>query len=310
MRAARIDRYGGPEVLAVVDDAPVPEPAPGQVRVEVHASSINPADVAIRNGWMQQFLPLALPIVLGSDVAGVVSAVGGDVAGLSVGDPVYGVAGVAMGGSGAFAEYAITSPSMLGAPPEGVGMAAAATLPLAGVSALQALVEDGDVRSGTRVLVHGASGGVGLTAIELARHLGAFVVATARGAGLSAVAEAGADEVVDTDSTDVGSLPAFDVTLDLVGADPGMVVHITRAGGRVVGLRGAPDADVASAKGVTAVRQGTSVTTERLERLADLIEQGATRPHVSQSATLGDIARAFALKETGGLPGKIAVTLR
>ena len=291
MRAARIDRYGGPEVLGVVDDAPVPEPAPGQVRIEVHASSINPADVAIRNGWMQQFLPLALPVVLGIDVAGVVSAVGDDVPGLSVGDPVYGVAGVA-------------------APPEGVGMAAAATLPLAGVSALQALAEDGDVRPGSRVLVHGASGGIGLTAIELARHLGAFVVATARGGGLSAVAEAGADEVVDTDSTDVGSLQEFDVTLDLLGADPGLVVRLTRAGGRVVGLRGAPDADAASAKGVTAVQQGTAVTTERLERLADLVEQGATRPHVSQTVTLGDVARAFALKEAGGLPGKIAVTVR
>ena len=309
MRAARIGRYGGPEVLGVVDDAPVPEPAPGQVRVEVHASSINPADVAIRNGWMQQFLPLALPIVLGTDVAGVVSAVGDDVPGLSVGDPVYGVAGVAMGGSGALAEYAVTSPAMLAAPPEGVGMAAAATLPLVGVSALQALAEDGDVRPGARVLVHGASGGVGLTAIELARHLGAHVVATARGAGLSAVAEAGADEIVDTDSTDVGSLQEFDVTLDLVG-DPGLVVRLTRAGGRVVGLRGAPDADAASAKGVTAVQQGTAVTTERLERLADLIEQGATGPHVSQTTTLGDVARAFALKEAGGLPGKIAVTVR
>lgn len=310
MRAARIDRYGGPEVLGVVDDAPVPEPAPGQVRVEVHASSINPADVAIRNGWMQQFLPLALPVVLGIDVAGVVSAVGDDVADLSVGDPVYGVAGVAMGGSGALAEYAVTSPALLAAPPEGVGMAAAATLPLVGISALQALAEDGDVRPGTRVLVHGASGGVGLAAIELARHLGAFVVATARGAGLSAVAEAGADKVVDTDSTDVGSLQEFDVTVDLVGADPGLVVRVTRAGGRVVGLRGAPDADAASAKGVTAVQQGTAVTTERLERLAALVEQGATRPHVSQTATLVDVARAFALKEAGGLPGKIAVTIR
>ncbi len=310
MRAARIDRYGGPEVLRVVDDAPVPDPAPDQVRIEVHASSLNPVDVAIRNGWMQQFLPVAPPLVLGTDVAGVVSAVGDDVAGLSVGDLVYGIAGVATGGSGAFAEYAVTGAALLAAPPVGVGMAAAATLPLAGISALQALAEDGDVRSGTRVLIHGASGGVGLTAIELARHLGAFVVATARGAGLSAVAEVGADEVIDTESTDVGSLAEFDVTVDLVGADPGLVVRVTRPGGRVVALRGAADADAAAAKGVTAVQQGTAVTTERLERLADLVEQGACGPHVSQTVALGDIARAFALKEAGGFPGRIAVTVR
>lgn len=309
MRAARIERYGGPEELSVVE-VPDPVPAAGQVVVTVHGSSINPVDLAIRNGWMQEFLPLDLPLTLGADVAGTISAIGDDVADLAVGDPVYGVAGVAMGGSGGFADLALTAAGMVARAPLGVGPVAAGTLPLAGVSALQALAEEPVVKPGDRVLIHGAAGGVGLIAIELARHLGAHVSASAHGAGLAAVAEVGADEVIDTDTSDLDSVEPFDLTLDLVGSDPALPVRVTRAGGRVVALLVPPDAEAASAKGVDVTLQATAVTTERLDRLTELIEESAIRPHVAQVVTLADIARAFTLKETGGTPGKIAIAVR
>jgi NADPH:quinone reductase-like Zn-dependent oxidoreductase len=308
MRAARVDSYGGPEALRVVDTAP-PTPGPGQVLLEVHASSVNPVDIAVRSGWMQAYLPLTLPVTLGVDVAGTVAEVGEGVADLAIGDPVYGVAGVVMGGSGAFAEFAVTSPTLLAAPPEGVDLVAAATLPLAGISALQAMLDTLDVQPGSRVLVHGAAGGVGLFAVALARHLGGHVVGTVHG-GLVAPSEIGADEVVDTDETDIASLQPFDLTFDLVGEDPIWPITVTTPGGRVVGLRMPPDQDAATAKGVTAVMQATEITTESLERFRELVEKGVLRPHVAQSFDLGDIARAFQMKEAGRVRGKIAVTMR
>jgi NADPH:quinone reductase-like Zn-dependent oxidoreductase len=308
MRAARIDGYGGPEVLRLVD-VPPPTPGPGEVLVEVHASSINPVDVAVRSGWMQAYLPLTPPLTMGTDVAGTVVGVGEGVTGLATGDPVYGAAGVAMGGSGAFADYAVTSSALLATPPAGVDLLAAATLPLAGISALQAIAESLDVQPGDRVLVHGAAGGVGLFAVTLARHLGGHVVATVH-RGIVAASEIGADEVVDTDETDVASLEPFDLTLDLVGEDPVQPVTVTKPGGRVVGLRMPPDQEAAAAKGVTAVLQGTEITTERLGRFRELVDQGVLRPHVAQTFDLGDIAGAFAMKEAGGVRGKIAVATR
>ena len=215
-----------------------------------------------------------------------------------------------MGGSGAFAELAVTSRAMLATPPSGVDLVAAATLPLAGISALQAIVERLDVQPGSRVLVHGAAGGIGLFAVALARHLGGHVVATARGDGVAAASEIGADDVVDTGEFDLTSLEQFDLTLDLVGRDPVLPVTVTKPGGRVVGLAGLPDQEAAAAKGVAAVLQATEVTSERLDRFRDLVEQGVLWPHVGHRLDLGDIARAFELKAAGGVRGKIAIATR
>lgn len=309
MRAARIESFGGPDVLRVVD-VPAPGLEPGQVRVEVVGSSINPVDIAIRSGWMQEFLPLTPPLTMGTDIAGIVTEVGEGVADLAVGDPVYGVAGVVMGGSGGFAEQAVTWAGLLATAPAGVDLVVAATLPLAGISALEAITERLDVEPGSRVLVHGACGGVGLVAVALARHLGGQVVATLRGNGVAVLKDLGVDDVVDTGTTDLSSLQPFDLTLDLVGADPMLPVTVTKPGGRVVGLRMMPDQQAAADKGVEAVMQGTQITTQRLNRLRDLVEQGVLVPYVAQTFDLSDISAAFSMKEAGGVLGKIAVKAR
>jgi len=309
MRAARIESFGGPDVLRVVD-VPAPGLEPGQVRVDVVGSSINPVDIAIRSGWMQEFLPLTPPLTMGTDIAGIVTEVGEGVADLAVGDPVYGVAGVVMGGSGGFAEQAVTWAGLLATAPAGVDLVVAATLPLAGISALEAITERLDVEPGSRVLVHGACGGVGLVAVALARHLGGQVVATLRGNGVAVLKDLGVDDVVDTGTTDLSSLQPFDLTLDLVGADPMLPVTVTKPGGRVVGLRMMPDQQAAADKGVEAVMQGTQITTQRLNRLRDLVEQGVLVPYVAQTFDLSDISAAFSMKEAGGVLGKIAVKAR
>jgi NADPH:quinone reductase-like Zn-dependent oxidoreductase len=277
MRAVRIDRYGGTEVLELIDAA-VPRTGPGQVLIEVHGSSVNPADIAIRSGWMAEYVPLTLPIVMGIDVAGLVTEVGDGVTELEVGEPVYGSAAVMMGGSGSFAEYAVSSPRLLARAPANVDLSVAGALPLAGISALEAVMDRLQVASGSRVLVHGSPGGVGSVAVALYNHLAA--------------------------------LEPFDHTLDLVGQDPVQPVTLTKRGGRVVGLRLPPDLDAAAEKGVTAQLQGTEITTERLDRLREFVEQGIVEPHIAQTFALADIREAFAAKEAGGVHGKVAVAIR
>lgn len=307
MRAARISSYGGPEVLQLVDVDP-PAPGPGEVVVEVRGSSVNPADVAVRNGWMAQYLPMELPLTLGIDVAGVVTEVGPDVAWPSVGEEVYGVAGVMMGAFGAYAERALTRPELLAVPPKGLDLVTAGTLPLVGVSAIQAIEANLEVGPGTRLFVHGAAGGVGPLATALARHLGAHVVASCRG-GLTNIDHIGADQVVDTDDTDVLTLGPFDASLDLVGSDPTTVLDVTRPQGRAVSLIMPPDPERAAAKQVTAMMQAGDVTTARLHRLRELVESGILTPLVTERVPLDDIAKAFEIKAAGGVRGKIAITI-
>ena len=258
---------------------------------------------------MNEFVPLTLPLTIGTDVAGVVADVGEGVAEVAAGDSVYGAAGVVMGGSGAFADQAVTSAGLLGAAPASVDLAVAGALPLAGVAALQAITETLDVQPGARVLVHGASGGVGLVAVILARHLGGHVVATVHGNGEAVMNEFEVDEVVNTDTTDLSSLQRFDLTLDLVGNDPVLPVQVTKPGGRVVGLRIPPDQQAAADQGITAILQATEVTAERLNRLREHVDEGLVAPYVAQTFELSDVSRAFRTKERGGVPGKIAVAV-
>jgi NADPH:quinone reductase-like Zn-dependent oxidoreductase len=309
VRAAQIDSYGGPDVLRLAD-IPVPTPGPGEVLVEIHGSSINPLDIAVRDGWMQQYAPTPLPLTVGTDVAGVVVEVGEEVTGLAPDEPVYGVAGVVMGGSGGLAEFSVTRPELLARPPTDLDLAVAATLPLAGIAALQAVTEDLDVQPGSRVLVHGAAGGVGLLAVGMAKHLGGYVVATAHGDNVPSASDIGVDAVVDTSETDLTSLEPFDLTLDLVGEDPVLPVIVTRSGGRVVGLRTMPDLEAAAAKGVSVTLQATAVTTDRLRRFGELLALGVCRPHVAQTFDVADVASAFGRKEAGGVRGKIGVAIR
>ena len=308
MRAARITKYGGPEVLSIAEvDPPVPQE--GEALIDVAASSINPVDVAVRSGWMAQYIPLAPPLTLGVDVAGTIAAVGEGVSGFSVGDRVYGAAGVPMGASGAFADQAVAPALCLAAQPERAGMVNAGVLPLAGVSALQALTETLAVEAGTRLLVHGAAGGVGLMAIELARHLGAEVTATAHASGVEALSGFGI-EVVDTDTDNLASLTPFDATLDLVGQDPQLPVLLTAKGGRATSLITMLPVDLAAERGVQVSLQATQVTTERLDRLTRYVEQAVLTPRVVESFGLDDLAAAFERKAAGGVHGKLAIAIR
>ncbi len=198
MKAVRFHEVGGPEVLRV-EDVPVPQPAAGEVRVRVAASAYNAADNGMRGGFLP--IPVVLPHVPGYDVSGTVDALGDGVTGLTVGDAVVGF--LPMERDGGAAEYVVAPAEALVPAPTSIPLVDAAALPSVALTAWQALVDDGHVTAGQRLLVVGAGGVVGKYAVRLAKRLGAHVVATASPRSGAAVRAAGADQVVDHTTTDL-----------------------------------------------------------------------------------------------------------
>jgi len=183
MKAVKAHEFGGPEVLTY-EDSLKPSPHKGEVLIEVHGSSINPIDTnAISKDSHYKNL-LKLPVTPGVDVAGVITRVGEAVTNFKIGDKVYGQAGALQKGTGAFAEFAVAPVDLLAKMPETIGFTEAAAIPLTAVSAYQALVENIQLKKGQKILIHGGSGGIGSFAIQLGKHLGAYVAATATGIGI------------------------------------------------------------------------------------------------------------------------------
>ncbi|MGW2221046.1 alcohol dehydrogenase catalytic domain-containing protein [Nonomuraea sp. NPDC001684] len=214
MRAARLHEYGDASVIRV-EEAPVPRPGPGEVLIEVAATSFNPSEVGLRAGLLREVFGGTLPHTLGWDVAGTVLTGAGD---LVPGDRVIGLI------DGAAAEYAVARADVLARAPRRIPLTAAAAVPVAGLTAWQAVFEHARIGPGSRVLINGAGGGVGLFAVQLAKHAGAYVVATAGPRSAAAVRALGADEVVDYTA---GPLPGGnDVLINLVADVPGSVTEL------------------------------------------------------------------------------------
>lgn len=226
MKAVCFHEYGGPEVLRY-EDVDRPRPAAGQVLVRVAATSFNPVDVGIRAGFLRQVFPLTLPHTPGIDVAGTVAEVGEGVAGLSLGDAVVGF--LPMDEDGAAADLVLAPAEVLTAAPTGIPLPDAAALPVASLTAWQALFEQADLKAGQRVLVNGAGGGVGGYAVQLAKQAGATVIATASPRSKDAVEAFGADQIVDYTSTAVADAVSepVDAVLNLVAAPEQDIAGLT-----------------------------------------------------------------------------------
>jgi NADPH:quinone reductase-like Zn-dependent oxidoreductase len=309
MRAIRQRALGGLEVLELVE-VPRPEPAPTEVLVRMTAAGVNPVDwkVRARGGFLGQ-----PPFTVGWDVAGIVETVGAGVTRFTVGDRVFGMPRFPREAA-AYAEY-VTSPSrQLASIPEGLSDVEAAALPLAGLTAWQALVETAGVEPGQRVLVLAAAGGVGHLAVQIAKARGAYVIGTARSGKHGFLSELGADEAIDYTREAVEErVSDVDVVLDLVGDEASRTALRTlRDGGIFIA--------VPSAAGVESLRElagdrvrvtGILVEPDRagLEALAGLVESGQLRPHVSATFPLEDAARAHELGETGRTQGKLVLRI-
>ena len=308
MRIVRQQVLGGPEVLELAD-APRPHPGPTEVLVRVTAAGVNPVDwkVRARGGFLEP------PFTVGWDVAGVVEEMGLGVTRFATGDRVFGMPRFPREAA-AYAEY-ITSPSrQLARIPDGLSDVEAAALPLAGLTAWQALVETAGVQPGQRVLILAAAGGVGHLAVQIAKARGAYVIGTARSAKHPFLAELGVDEAIDYTSEAVEErVTDADVVLDLVGdeASP-RAVRTLRDGGVFI--------TVPSSAGVEALREqagdrvrvtGILVEPDRtgMEAIAELAATGALRPRVAQTFPLEQAARAHELGETGRTQGKLVLII-
>jgi len=311
MKAARIDRYGGPDVIKVVPNADRPAVKPDQLLVEVWAASLNPVDTSLRSGQMQKMMPLEFPATLGGDFAGVVAEVGREVTGFSVDDEVYGQANALLGGTGSLAELVAAQAGMTAPKPKSVDFVTAASLPLVGGSAVQAIIDHLQVAKGQRILIHGAAGGIGSIAVQIARHLGAYVIATAFTHQVEFVEQLGADEVIDT------SRKAFetavrdvDGVLDTVGGEVAAKSYgVIKRGGTLVSMTAQPDEARMRETGVKAIGQFTQPTTERLTKLAQLVDDGIVTPHVGRVFPLEQSAEAFRFREENKSAGKVIVTV-
>ena len=310
MRAAQMKDYGSPEVIAIAE-VDKPTLAPNQVLVAVHAASINPFDAKLRSGMMKDSMPLTLPMTLGGDIAGVVVAVGQDVTAITEGQRVYGQALVVAGNSGAFADFAATNVGQIARMPSNCDFIQAAALPLVGVSALQALTEHLALQSGQKILIHGAAGGIGSVAVQIAKHIGAYVAATVRDEEAAAfVRSLGADQIINTQTTDTTQeLRDFDALYDLVGEDFTQQLAILKPGARAVSMTAQGYEAAAEAAQVTALTQFTQVTTERLAALGELVEQEVVSPKVDKIFALQDVSEAFSYQESGAAKGKVVITM-
>jgi len=305
MRALEITNYGGPEVMKVTSDAASPAaPAAGQVIVKVAAAGVNPVDWKIREGYMREFMPLTFPAILGNEIAGTVEAVGPEVTGLAVGDAVYGATGML----GGFAESVALKAELLVLKPETVSFIEAAALPVAAATATVAL-DTAEVKAGTRILIHAASGGVGSIAVQLAKLRGADVTALASAGNLDFVRELGADHVVDRDSDYERTLGDFDVVLDGHGPEAqARSWGLLRKGGILVSLVAPPSEALAAEHGVRATMVYGTPTQAALSAFNALLAAGKIKVTVSQTYPLETAVAAFVESQTGKVRGKLIVT--
>ncbi|MFI7665252.1 NADP-dependent oxidoreductase [Nocardia sp. NPDC049526] len=310
MRAISQDVIGGPEVLTEVE-LPIPTPGPGEILVQVRAAGLNPTDWRHR-GVSGLFLGEP-PFVLGWDVSGEVVATGTGATLFEPGDAVFGMLPYPYG-HGAFAEYVVGPARAFAPKPVNLDHIQAAAIPLAALTAWQALVDTAKLQAGQRILVHAAAGGVGHFAVQIAKARGAYVIGTASAANHDFLRELGADEAIDYRTIDfTEAVRDVDVVLDSIDDENSLrSLRTLRPDGLLVSLRasGATElADEARQLGVRAVRMLVEDDHAGMVALAELAESGALRPAVAGVFPFEEAAKAHALGETGRTVGKLVLTV-
>lgn len=334
MRALLLTRYGGPEATVLRDDVPVPIVKAGEVLVAVRAVGLNPVDFKTRSGKLKLIRRYPLPAVMGNEVAGVVQAVGAGVTRFTVGDRVY--ARLDKDDMGGLAELAVAHESFVAKMPATLGFEAAAAVPLAALTALQALRDELHLQPGQRLLITGGAGGVGTFALQIAKHLGAVVATTASPRGEALVRRLGADIVIDyTRERFEDMLRDYDAVFDLMGgADLMRSFSVVKRGGMVVSVAGMPEPETArrdlgrggalaalfwlASLGVRreAARYGVRYrylfmhpSGADLEYITRLIEARTLEVIVDRVFPLAEAKAALAYLETGRAKGKVVVSI-
>jgi NADPH:quinone reductase-like Zn-dependent oxidoreductase len=333
MKAFILDRYGSADGMRA-GDMPDPELREDDVLVQIHAAGVNLLDSKIRNGEFKRILPYRLPLILGHDVAGVVVRVGSRVRQFKPGDEVY--ARPPDGRIGAFAEFIAIKDDCVAVKPKALSMEEAASIPLVGLTAWQALIERAHLKRGQTVLIHAGSGGVGTLAIQLAKHVGATVATTTSTANVDLVRSLGADVVIDYKKEDFTHvLRDYDVVLNsLDKATLEKSLEVLKPGGQLISISGPPDVAFARSIGaswllrliVGALSYGIRAKAKRrqahysflfmkanggqLTEITSLIDAGIIRPVVDRVFPFASIKEAMAYVEAGRAKGKVVVSLK
>jgi len=305
MNAICIHDFGGPDVMRY-ENVPRPEPGSGQVLVRVHAAGVNPVDWKIREGWLGAS---PLPQILGSDIAGTVEALGPGVNEFQIGDQVF---GTVADESGAFAEYAVSGVSQLAHKPVTLDFIHAAALPIASMTAWQALFDKAELQAGQRVLIHAAAGGVGGFAVQFAKWKDAYVIGTVSVQNEHYLRELGVDEFIDYHECRFEDLVKdVDVVLDTVGGETQeRSWSVLKRGGILVSLVKPPSNEAATNHGLRGVFVRSDHNRgDELEKIAKLVVSGQVRVHVDTVLPLHEARKALEMSQHGHTRGKIVLTL-
>ena len=309
MKAIRFHHYGGTDLL-VLDEVPAPDVCAGEVLVRIHAAGVNPADYKFRAGWFKDFVSLSLPFIPGADFSGTVEQVGPGVHCFKAGDEVFGMRDVQVGGS--YAQYVAVRSDAIALKPKRLSHAQAAAVPLAALTAWSALFDHAELKRGQRVLIHAASGGVGVFAVQLAKIAGTEVIATTSTGNVELVRSLGADQVIDYRMTDFAStVKDIDIVLDALGGETQVKsMGVLRADGLMVTLQ-PPGIDTVLAKQMkvrTALVE-VAANGKRIARLASLLDDGVLTPIIDQVLPLAQASQAHLRSESGRARGKIVLTV-
>jgi NADPH:quinone reductase-like Zn-dependent oxidoreductase len=313
MKSIQINRYGGSDVMQINNTASAPSPPPGKILVNIRASGVNPIDWKIREGYMQQMIPLQFPSTLGMDFSGVIKQIGENVlSDFKQGDEVYGQASVLRGGSGAFAELALVDEDAIAHKPKTLDHSQAAALPLVGVSAWQALVENIGLSKGQKILIHGGAGGIGSIAIQLAKHLGAHVATTVSTNDKLFVQELGADKVIDYKTKNFEDMiHEYDAVFDTVAGDTynRSFKVLKKGSGIIVSMLEQPSSELMNQYGVKAVFLFSQVNRQRLTKLAEWVDQNNIRVNVDKTFSLDEAGKALDYQKDVHPRGKVVLTV-
>jgi NADPH:quinone reductase-like Zn-dependent oxidoreductase len=306
MKAARIHEFGGPDVIEL-EETEVPQIKADEVLIKVYASSVNPVDHKIVAGEAQGKFPTKFPLTIGWDVSGVIEQVGEQVSKFSIGDEVYGRPFPTQ--NGAFAEYVVIKATEIALKPKSIDHIQAAAVPLAGLTAWQGLFKFGKLEEGQKVLIHGASGGVGSFAVQFAQWKGATVIGTASADNLSFIKQIGADEAIDHNNQRFeDEVSDVDLVLDLIGGEiQRRSLAVIKPGGRLVTTVMPEFKDEAKEKHITIESFTAQSYADDLEQIAALIDNGDVSPVVSSVLSLEDVAKAEQMGIRGHNRGKIVI---
>jgi NADPH:quinone reductase-like Zn-dependent oxidoreductase len=309
MKAMVIYKYGGPEELKY-EDMPEPVMNPDDVLIRVYSTSVNPIDWKVRQGMRKEGTQRSFPLILGWDVSGVIEKTGSGVSNFKVGDEVYARPDTSRNGT--YAEYVAVRASEIFYKPKTIDHPMAAAVPLAGLTAWQGLFDHGKLQAGQRVLIHGAAGGVGTYAVQLAKWKQAFVIGTASGKNVSFLKDLGANEVIDYHKAHFEeNLKEIDLVFDTIGGETqANSLKVLKPGGILVSTVGIRDMEALKTRGLHGEQYMALSLPAQLKQMAELIDAGKLKPVIAEVLPLKDAAKAHRLSEEGHTRGKIVLKVR